>query len=90
MLIKLKLTQERPWHTSPYERDYPEYENSDMNVYINTNMVSNILQDYGFKKISGRLQRVLFYFVYVSGEGEHIAIIDHDEWLKLEEAVNNG
>ena len=90
MLIKLKLTQERPWTTSFYERDYPEYENSDMNVYINTNMVSNILQHYGFKKISGKLQKVLFYSVYVSGEGEYIAIIDHDEWLKLEEAVNNG
>ena len=95
MLIKLKIIKKEPWDWDnlPKDNDSIEYGYSNDYVYVNSSMVTHVVELTG-KLILCEIDKIIpkcrLYRVFLCGSNDHVAILHIDEWLKLEEAINNG
>ena len=91
MLIELKIIKREPWcFNYPEDDDSIEYGYSNDYVYVNPSMVSHVVEITGKLILYKIKPPCVFYKVFLCGSNDHVAILHTDEWLKLEEAINNG
>jgi hypothetical protein len=92
MLIELKIIKKKPWDFDnlPEDNDSFEYGHSNDCIYVNSSMVSHVVEFTGKLILYKIKPKCRLYKIFLCGSNDYVAILHPDEWLKLEEAVNNG